>query len=369
MSENLTLIAAGSTGADAGWASRCNYWLSLHATPERRPRRRKNREPLILSGHGVHLRVNHGALVIRNGFTHYPQEIEEHRFFPRDRNLPSRIILIEGNGSLSFDALSWLAEQLIPLIQLDWRGNVICVAGADTSRDPKKVVRQFAALQSGRAAIIASSLIGQKLSNCISTLNSALPENPQVNSAIDQLHADLELIKRRPPKTISGLLGIEGRAAYSYFRAWQDMPLRWKGVGRHPIPQDWYRVGPRQSYSRQKGRNRHATHPVNAMLNYAYRILESEIRIQVAAEGYDPTIGYLHTYKADRPAFVFDLMEPLRPIIDRKILEFVEAQTFHPSDFTIRADGVCRLNPAMARIIALRCAINTVLRPKKIVLV
>jgi hypothetical protein len=26
------------------------------------------------------------------------------------------------------------------------------------------------------------------------------------------------------------------------------------------------------------GRNRHATHPVNAMLNYAYAVLESQVR-------------------------------------------------------------------------------------------
>jgi hypothetical protein len=44
-----------------------------------------------------------------------------------------------------------------------------------------------------------------------------------------------------------------------------------------------------------------------------------------------------------------DLMEPQRPIVDRKVLEFVQAKTFHPADFTIRSDGVCRLNPEMAR--------------------
>jgi hypothetical protein len=67
--------------------------------------------------------------------------------------------------------------------------------------------------------------------------------------------------------------------------------------------------------------------------------------MQIIADGYDPTIGFLHTYGVDRPALVFDLMEPQRPIVDRKVLEFVQAQTFHPADFTMRSDGVCRLNP------------------------
>ena len=35
-------------------------------------------------------------------------------------------------------------------------------------------------------------------------------------------------------------------------------------------------------------------HPVNAMLNYAYAVLESEIRIKAISEGYDPTIGIMH---------------------------------------------------------------------------
>ena len=71
--------------------------------------------------------------------------------------------------------------------------------------------------------------------------------------------------------------------------------------------------------------------------------------MQIIADGYDPTVGFLHTYSVDRPALVFDLMEPQRPIVDRKVLEFARAHIFHSADFTIRSDGVCRLNPGMAR--------------------
>ena len=38
---------------------------------------------------------------------------------------------------------------------------------------------------------------------------------------------------------------------------------------------------------------------------------------------------------------MLDLMEPLRPVVDRRVLEFVQAHAFHPADFTIRSDGVC----------------------------
>jgi CRISP-associated protein Cas1 len=129
------------------------------------------------------------------------------------------------------------------------------------------------------------------------------------------------------------------------------MPIRWKRLTRWAIPEDWHRVGQRQSLNgtRTKGRNRHASHPVNALVNYAYAVLESQVRMQIVAEGLDPTIGYLHTSIPDRQALVLDLMEPRRPLVDRKGLEFVQEHTFHPADFTIRSDGVGRINPGMSR--------------------
>jgi CRISPR-associated protein Cas1 len=131
------------------------------------------------------------------------------------------------------------------------------------------------------------------------------------------------------------------------------VPLRWKGVNRRPIPKDWHQVGPRTSANGKVGVNRNASHPVNAILNYAYAILESHVRTEIVAQGYDLTIGYLHTHQKDRAALAFDLMEPLRPIADRAVLEFVRSQTFERADFTIRNDGVCRLNPAIAKHVSL----------------
>ena len=47
-------------------------------------------------------------------------------------------------------------------------------------------------------------------------------------------------------------------------------------------------------------------------------------------------------------------MEPQRPKVDREVLDFVKGQVFDPSDFVIRSDGVCRLNPEMARMVVAR---------------
>ncbi len=88
------------------------------------------------------------------------------------------------------------------------------------------------------------------------------------------------------------------------------------------------------------------------MLNYAYAVLESQVRVATASQGLDPMIGYLHTCRPRRAALVYDLMEPLRPQVDRLVSAFVRSHTFSPSDFVLGTAGVCRLHPQLGRKIA-----------------
>ncbi|MGH6877539.1 MAG: hypothetical protein ACREHV_09210, partial [Rhizomicrobium sp.] len=97
---------------DIAWADRSEFWLQKIAPKSRQfLKRGGNAQPLILSGHGVSLRIDHCSLLVRNGFTHYPQEREEWRFFSGDWRLPSRIVLLDVDGGISFDALAWLANR------------------------------------------------------------------------------------------------------------------------------------------------------------------------------------------------------------------------------------------------------------------
>jgi CRISP-associated protein Cas1 len=169
----------------------------------------------VLTGHGMRLHVDNGALVVRNGFTRYPQALDERRYFPGDRRRPSRIIVVDGSGSLTFDVMTWLAEQKIPLIRIDWRGNVVTALSESYGLNPKRVKWQLDALASGRAVPIAISLIQQKFKNSIATLKT-LPQSGARDRAIRKHSQELGVLINDPPRTIDALLGIEGRAAFSY---------------------------------------------------------------------------------------------------------------------------------------------------------
>lgn len=294
---------------------------------------------------------NNGCLLVRSGFTHFPQKGEQHRYFPNDPKRPERIIVIDGSGSISFDALSWLARNDVPLIRLNWRGEVQVVLNGNSSDDHRRIEAQRTAKASNRSFEIAKAIISEKLKNSISTLNSVLPRSKSRIEATAKLKTYLCRSQASKVSSVSQLMGIEGAAAIAYFGAWQSLPIKWEGTKRKPIPSDWYKFGLRSSVTRQKIKNRNASHPVNAILNYAYAVLESQIRIQIAVNGYDPTIGFLHNSREDRHALVFDLMEPMRPVVDKAVLAFIKSNVFTPSDFIIRPDGVCRLHPDLAAAI------------------
>jgi CRISP-associated protein Cas1 len=168
---------------------------------------------------------------------------------------------------------------------------------------------------------------------------------------MERAYADLSRLELDPPKDVDALRTLEANSAAAYFRAWKASPLRWKESARHPIPDDWRFVGSRTSRFNLAG-NRNASHPVNAILNYAYAALQSLVQIKAVADGYDPMRGIMHYERDGSPSFVFDMMEPERPKVDRVVLAFLKSQALHRADFTIRQDGVVRLSPELARHVA-----------------
>jgi CRISPR-associated protein Cas1 len=342
---------------DAEWAERSAYWQEQAAWTPRHPnQKRRHRNPLVLGGHGVRLRIDRGSLFVQNGFTHYPQQREEWRFFPGHPDLPSRIVVVDADGSITFDVLAWLSTQGIPLVQVNWRGEAVAVAGGGGYvADPKLVGAQRAAQASKRRTMAISRwLIAEKIARSSETLATTMEPSPARERALHELAASAGEMKSRPPRTMDALRGIEGRVAQAYFTAWRSIPLRWKGLGQKPIPVEWHRIGPRVAPNTKS--NRDATHPVNAMLNYGYAVLESQVQMAVVAAGLDPTIGFMHAHGGGRSALVLDLMEPLRPMVDAVVLWLAGSEAFYPADFIVRNDGVCRASPQLARKLVDRVA-------------
>ena len=338
------------------WAIRSELWIAESGKLQRKRRLRdRNSNPLILTGHGTTVRVEGGALVIRQGFTHYPQQREQHRFFRGDLTLPPVIMLLDGSGSLSFDVLNWLGEQSVALVRITGEGALAVMAsGAGFSANSEKLRWQFD-MQRDRAKRIefACDLIARKLENSLATLQSQFAESPMGERAIIKARDAVAKLRAGGFTDMNRIRSIEGEAASAYWAAWVGIEMRWTAQTRYPVPELWHRYHSRSSIlTGHKKKNRKASHPINAMLNYAYAVRAAQLQIETVADGFDPNAGIMHHYRDDFPAYVYDLIEPERPKVDAAVLAFARSRSFSGADFILRKDGACRLSPQLARVVA-----------------
>jgi len=110
------------TACDAEWTSRSRFWLKESEQKERRRVREREQQPLILTGHGLSLRVDRGSLLVRDGCTHYPAERREWRLFNASLDIPPAFVVLDGSGIVTLDAIDWLSRHRVPLIRIRWDG-------------------------------------------------------------------------------------------------------------------------------------------------------------------------------------------------------------------------------------------------------
>jgi CRISP-associated protein Cas1 len=93
------------------------------------------------------------------------------------------------------------------------------------------------------------------------------------------------------------------KAAADYWRAFAACGLREAKGGN--LPRTWLRFANRQKGAGFLG-SKHASHPINAMLNYAYVIEAGRLAKALAARGLSLQIGYLRSDKIGRNSLVWD---------------------------------------------------------------
>lgn len=125
--------------------------------------------------------------------------------------------------------------------------------------------------------------------------------------------------------TFDQLRGIEGAAARAYFHGFEVVlppVLGFHGRNRRP-PRD----------------------PVNACLSLGYTLLHFDAVHAAHCAGLDPLIGYYHEPAVGRESLACDLIEPLRPLIDRWVWGLFRDRLLEPDHFS-RHDGACLLGKA-----------------------
>ena len=79
-----------------------------------------------------------------------------------------------------------------------------------------------------------------------------------------------------------------------------------------------------------------------------YAVLESEARLAAAELGLDPGLGVLHKDTPNRDSLACDLMEPVRPLVDAYVFDWLNRGPLRREWFFEQANGNCRLMGSFA---------------------
>ena len=283
--------------------------------------------PLLITGFGTNINVDKRRLIIDNRL-----ENKHYEFYPHQ--IPHDTIVLDGHsGNISFDALRWLIKHDISLAMLNWNGNLLSVALPKEPASAKLKIKQYEAyLNKQRKNNIAEIIVKQKIIGSTKLLDEMLKYYSFVKPISSK---DIENLKN-----IENLMTYEARIAILY---WNNLTSIFNEL--HPEFRFMNRRSSKHSW------NMNASDEINALLNYGYAILETEVRKDLNFVGFDLSIGFLHELKDGRSSLVYDIQELYRWLIDLSVIQLLEERKLKKSDFIITENYNLRLREATAKLL------------------
>ncbi len=224
-------------------------------------------------------------------------------------------ILICSASAISTDAVKLATENGIDIAFLSHYGKPFariypCKLGGTTLTRRRQATKY---LTEGVAEMV-KGMIRAKITNQVNLLRliSKTREGVDFSSEIDWIVAQLgklDGITGNVEDARERILGIEGYSSSVY---WSCLSKVFPFTERQHEAKDSF----------------------NAMLNYGYGILYSEIEKACIVAGLDPYLGFLHTDRYGKPSTVLDLIEEFRqPIVDRAVTTLFARKQVEDGDF------------------------------------
>jgi CRISPR-associated protein Cas1 len=285
----------------------------------------------VVDGFGVRLRVERGALEVSDG-------VGPHRRLRRYDRATHELarVVVTGDGIVSTAALRWCKAAGVEVVVLDQAAEALLTSGRVANDDARLRRAQALALHTPAGLEVAKYLVSGKITGQ-AQVAATLLASPSTDETLARLLEDLD-----DAASLEEVQHVEAVAASAYFAAWGRLEVPFVGRDAGKVPAHWRRFNGRRS-AVMPATARHATDPLNALLNFAYRLLEAEARLACLRVGLDPGVGVLHADMKGRDSLALDLLEVARPLVDRTVLELVQARRLRRRDFAEDGRGVVRV--------------------------
>jgi CRISPR-associated endonuclease Cas1 len=278
----------------------------------------------VVDGYGLSVKVRNGCLQVCDGVPAHPRV----RVLSRAQvGNPVRRVLVTGAGFVTTEAMTWCHLQGLPL--------VVARTGPHPTMMGAPVLFDHGGLRYAQA-------LSASLPTALPILKWLLDRRLVEQAALAERmgrpdRAEVVQFLRRPliaATNVAEAMVVEARAADHYWACWEEVRLRFNSQDRQRVPEHWPRFGGRRSpLLVGKATNRHAATPLNALLNFGYKLTEAEAVIALMGVGLDPAIGWGHSPRLGRPAAALDLMEVARSTVEEVVWRLAEERTFSKADF------------------------------------
>lgn len=299
---------------------------------------------IIADGAGVNITVKSGHLIVNDGIAG-ARRVRKYSRLTRDIH---RLIILSASGYITLEAIHWLKEAGISWCQVSQSSGIQAISGPIASTDAR-LIRSQAYAPAGSAGLeIARYILGVKLRGHAENLASHL------NAPDRATYVTARATVIESADSIALALIYEGLAAETYWAAWKgNVMVPFGASDLAKIPRHWNVYSERVSQADRTERNRFATDPINAMLNYLYRIAETECIHACHTIGLSPELGIIHSDKPSRASMALDLLETVRPVCDRIVLEILgTGERIDRHLFTEIKDGIVRMSPTLTHKLA-----------------
>lgn len=226
----------------------------------------------------------------------------------------SQITVTSRGISLSIDAIKMCMEYGVQINFLSNTGQPFAkISSPQLTATVQTRRQQMMAYMDHRGVFLARAFVLGKIRNQINTLKyfskhrkvarrKAYEKTMLAVSKMEKLLLELDNYQGSAIDELRGqFLSVEGRASSLY---WGQVAF---------ILQDKIEFPGRE----HKG----TVDPVNAMLNYGYGILYSQVWSAIILAGLEPFAGFMHVDRPGKPSLVLDLIEEFRqPVVDRAII-------------------------------------------------
>ena len=300
---------------------------------------------LLITGFGTSINVDKRKLIITNRLKNTRLE-----FLPHKINHDG--IIIDGyTGNITFEAMRWLMKHNINLTLLNWNGQLLANVMPEQPKSGKLRVKQYQKyLDDANRFEIALKIVQCKIEQSLNLLEELSRFYESVDFVKIRKSTEKENLfllgimknseKQDISKSIKQLMTYEGRIAGIYHenltRIFNELNPEFNFTGRK---------------NKTNSRNYNASDEINALLNYGYAILESEIRKSINGIGLDNSIGFLHEINRSRTPLVYDIQELFRWLIDVSVIQLLEEKKINKSDFIITENYHTRLGEDVAKLL------------------